>query len=328
MACTSEPEAPHTPEAKPLMELPAHFPSPVYTFSNNPLTEEGFQLGRKLFYDKRLSRTGTISCGSCHKQSHAFADPGMPVSAGVDGLMGLRNSPALFNLAWMPHFMWDGGVNHIDVMPVAPLTEPVEMDNDLPTLMAYLNSETEYPAEFEAVFGESQVTTPRVLWALAQFQGSMVSAGSKYDKFIEGRVSLAANEQRGMAVFEQHCSSCHQPPLFTDHSFRNNGLGGLHPEEQGHMTITKDSADYGKFKVPSLRNVALTYPYMHNGSLMSLEAVIEHYSEGIEPLANLDPVLSDPLYLSEEDKADLLDFLQTLTDFDFIGHPRFSDPFE
>jgi cytochrome c peroxidase len=312
-------------EAFSRFEIPPHFPPPVYDFSGNPITEAGFELGRKLFFDPRLSRDGSVSCGSCHAQVHAFADHGTSFSSGVDGLQGLRNAPATTNLAWVPHFMWDGGINHIEVMPIAPLTDPLEMDNELPALMAYLNNETEYPALFKAAFDTALVSTPDLLLALAQFQGSIVSARSKYDDFISGKSTFSESEARGLEVFEAKCTSCHVPPLFSDFGFRNNGLH-MNPGEQGRMRITGDSADFGKVRVPSLRNVRLTQPYMHDGRFFTLEQVLEHYSSNLENIPNLDPQLQGGIGLSEENKADLLSFLNTLSDFELLGDMRFSEP--
>lgn len=307
-------------------EMPAHFPPPVYDFIGNPITKDGFELGRKLFFDPRLSRDGSISCGSCHAQVHAFADHSTSFSAGVDGLQGFRNALPTVNLAWVPHFMWDGGINHIEVMPLAPLTDEVEMDNDLQTLLAYLNNETEYPAEFEKAFGEAQVSTPNLLRAMAQFQGSIVSATSKYDKYIAGKLSFSEKELRGLELFEAKCTPCHAPPLFSDWSFRNNGLQ-IATADEGRMRITTDSADYGKFRVPSLRNVRLTNPYMHDGRFFTLKQVLDHYSDGLDTTApNLDPQLTGRIPMSDSEKDDLIAFLQTLSDFDLLSDMRYSEP--
>ncbi len=319
----------HVQEPEPVFapfEVPAHFPPPVYDFSGNPITKEGFELGRKLFFDPRLSRDGTVSCGTCHAQVHAFADHSTSFSSGIDGQLSLRNALPTFNLAWVPHFMWDGGINHIEVMPLAPLTDEVEMDNDLQTLMAYLNAETEYPAEFDKAFGSSEVNTPNLLRAMAQFQGAIVSATSKYDKYIAGEVAFSERELRGMELFEAKCTPCHAPPLFSDWSFRNNGMQITNTDE-GRMRVTADSADYGKFRVPSLRNVRLTNPYMHDGRFFTLMQVLDHYSEGIDGTApNIDPQLAEGIPLNDAEKEDLIAFLQTLSDFDMLSDMRFSEP--
>lgn len=304
---------------------PAHFPPPAYDFEQNPVTEAGFELGRKLFYDPRLSRDGTVSCGSCHAQVHAFADHNRALSFGVDGRIGLRNTPGLANLAWFPSYMWDGGITHLEVMPLAPLTDENEMDIDLAVLLDYLNEETEYPEEFAEAFGQAEVTSQRLLLAISQFQGSMVSASSKYDQFLLDRQSLTPLEMTGLEVFDASCSSCHSGPLFSDFSYRNNGLDSVFTDG-GRARITLNPGDMGKFRVPSLRNVALTYPYMHDGRFRTLTEAVAHYADGIAHSETLDPQLQSGLDLSEEDQEALVAFLKTLTDYSFIGDMRFSEP--
>ncbi len=308
-----------------VFEVPDHFPDPVYDFSQNPITEAGFELGRSLFYDVRLSRGEQVSCGSCHAQVHAFADHAASFSIGVDGKFGLRNAPGLYNLAWMPEFMWDGGINHIEVMPIAPITDSLEMDMDLAELITYLQEETEYPDKFEAAFGSSEITSMNLLLAITQFQGAIVSASSRYDQYLNGEYQLTPAQERGLNVFEAKCASCHSGVMQTDFSYRNNGLDGDF-EDLGRGRITLDPDDYGKFKVPSLRNVALTNPYMHDGRFMTLEQVLDHYSDGIVESNTLDPSLTGGIQLTEEEKSDILQFLFTLSDFDLLGDSRFSEP--
>jgi len=308
-----------------VFEVPAHFPDPVYDFDGNPITEEGFELGRKLFYDKRLSRGSQVSCGSCHAQVHAFADHGVPLSVGVDGREGRRNSPGLYNLAWTEAFMWDGGINHIEVMPIAPITDSVEMDISLADLLDYLQSETEYPQEFETAFGSTEITTTKLLNALAQFQGSIVSDGSRYDQYLKGQYIPTEEQMRGMELFDVNCSGCHAGVLQTDFSYRNNGLDADF-SDLGRGRITQNPADNGKFRVPSLRNVALTNPYMHDGRFFTLEQVLDHYSEGITASATLDPALANGIPLTEEEKEDIIEFLYTLSDFELLRDLRFSEP--
>lgn len=307
--------------------VPAHFPPPVYSFDGNPVTEAGFELGRKLFYDKRLSVDGTVSCGTCHAQVHGFADHNIPLSFGVEGRMGKRNTPGLANLAWIPAFMWDGGINHIEVMPIAPITDHAEMAHDLSRLITYLQSATEYPEAFQKAFGQSTINTQNLLRAIAQFQGSMVSYRSKYDKWLRGELSLTANEEAGRLIFEAKCSSCHPGPLFTDFTYRNNGLDSTFTD-QGRMRITLDPQDEGSFRVPSLRNVALTGPYMHDGRFRNLRQVLDHYDHGIVQSPTLDLELLQGITLSTDEQDLLIDFLHTLSDFDFISDHRFSEPKE
>lgn len=316
----SEPQSEFT-----VFEVPDHFPEPKYDFSGNPISEQGFELGRKLFYDPRLSVDGTVSCGSCHAQVHAFADHGLALSAGVDGKLGRRNAPGIYNLAWTPEFMWDGGIHHIELISLAPLTDSVEMAHTMEDLLTYLNNETEYPSEFESVFGTGEITSYELLLALTQFQGAIVSDGSKYDKYLRGEIQLTTEESEGMELFNSNCSSCHSGVLQTDFSYRNNGLD-LTSDDQGRGRITLRESDMGKFRVPSLRNVRLTNPYMHDGRFPSLKAVLDHYDSGIQAHPNLDPQLQGGIELTEYEKERIIDFLKTLSDFELLSDQRFSEP--
>lgn len=307
--------------------VPPHFPEPVYSFEENEISQAGFDLGRKLFYDARLSRGEEISCGSCHAQVHAFSDHGLPISFGVEGREGVRNAPSISNLAWYPNFMWDGGINHIEVMPIAPLTAHAEMDMDLAELETYLANETEYPRYFESAFGDTAITSTRLLKALAQFQGSMVSSQSKYDKYLLGEASLNELQTQGMVLFQDNCASCHSGVLFTDFSFKNNGLDSVFTD-QGRATITLDPEDLGKFRVPSLRNVRLTNPYMHDGRFVTLNQVVAHYANNVVSSNTLDPSLEGGIELSESEQEAIVEFLETLSDFEFISDLRFSEPIE
>lgn len=308
--------------------VPSHFPEPVYDFEGNQPTEAGFELGRKLFYDTQLSSDNTISCGSCHAQVHGFADHGTSLSTGVNGLKGTRNSPSTANLAWMPNFMWDGGINHIEVMPIAPITTEVEMNLPLNEAVTRLEADSEYPALFEKAFGTKDINTQKILFALTQFQGLIVSSQSKYDKYIEGNLALTEAESRGLILFEGNCSSCHEGVLQSGFTFQNNGLDSVYTADEGRARITLDPNDLGKFRVPSLRNVGMTGPYMHDGRFFTLQEVLEHYSEGIVQSATLAPELENGLALSEEEQADIISFLHTLSDFEMISDMRFSEPKE
>jgi len=316
----SEPQSDFT-----VFEVPDYFPQPKYNFSGNPITEKGFELGRKLFYDPRLSVDGTVSCGSCHAQVHAFADHGLALSAGVDGKLGRRNAPGIFNLAWIPEFMWDGGIHHVELISLAPLTDSVEMAHNMEDLLTYLNNATEYPSEFEAVFGSAEITSYELFLALTQFQASIVSDGSKYDKYLRGELQLSADETQGMDLFNSNCSSCHSGVLQTDFSYRNNGLD-LISNDPGRGRITLLESDIGKFRVPSLRNVRLTNPYMHDGRFPTLKAVLDHYDSGIQPHPNLDSELQEGIELTEYEKERIIDFLKTLSDFELLSDQKFAEP--
>ena len=307
------------------LDLPEHFPEPWYTFANNPVSERGVALGRRLFYDPMLSENNKISCASCHHQAAGFSDPGMKFSLGTKAKPGMRNSPALANLAWMPHFMADGGINHIEVMPLAPLLDSLEMNEDLINILIELNQHAEYPSLFHEAFGVDSITDQLLLYALAQFMSSMISANSKYDKVLLGIESYELDEFRGYQIFKAKCGSCHKEPLLSDFSFRNNGLDSI-SEDPGRKRITLKSEDHGKFKVPGLRNVALSYPYMHDGRFNDLMEVIDHYNEGLAHPENLDDSLKAPMKLSVRDKQDLLAFLHTLTDYEYLYNTALSDP--
>ncbi len=309
-------------------EMPPGWPGPHYKFDkDNPLTQAGFELGRTLFYDRRLSRNGTISCGSCHQQFAAFCHLDHPVSHGIDNKMGKRNTPPLFNLVWQTSFFWDGSVNHIEVQPVSPMQNPVEMDESLANVISKLSTDTMYRRMYKAAFGDTAVNSQRTLKALAQFMGMMVSSNSKYDKYIrkEPGGEFTASELDGLQVFRDKCATCHKEPLFTDYSFRNNGLmpkyNGL---DSGRATITRKQEDMYKFKVPSLRNLKYTWPYMHDGRFYELSQVIDHYTGSKFNSPTLDPAVQG-IYLTPQQKTDLLAFLNTLNDSTFVKDPRFSD---
>ena len=324
-ACNKTDQPPAT---KPLtLETPPGFPPPEDIFRNNPLTQEGFDLGRKLFYDGRLSKDGNVPCASCHQQFAAFSTFDHALSHGVDNKSTFRNAPGMFNLAWHKEMHWDGGINHLEVQPLAPLTNPNEMGETVEGVIAKLNSDSRYREMFRAAFGDETVNSQRMLKAMAQFMGMMVSADSKYDQVKQGRAIFTLAEGAGYAVFLAKCASCHKEPLFTDLSYRNTGLP-LNPtlKDQGRMRITNKSEDSLKFKVPSLRNVAITAPYGHDGRFYSISAVIDHYRFSVIDGPTTDPLLKARIGMSSNEKADLLQFLQTLTDQTFINDKRFSQP--
>jgi len=313
----------HQPEA--LMAVPDHFPPMVYQSEKFPLSKERIELGRKLFYERKLSVDNSISCGDCHAQVHAFADHNSPVSFGVNGAMGIRNSPALMNLAWQTSFMHDGGVNHLEMVALVPITSEIEMNQPLDQLIVKLNDDGEYVDQFQLAFGKDSIDSQQLLVALAQFQMTLVSANSKYDQCMDGREEFSEQEKRGFDLFMTNCSSCHQPPLFTDFSFSNTGLDSVY-FDRGRELITLNPEDRGKFKVPSLRNIDLTYPYLHDGRFFNLIDVLDHYTDGVQDQPQLDSRLKDPIQLTAEEKQDVIAFLKTLTDYDFISNHKFSEP--
>lgn len=305
--------------------VPPGFPAPVYKFTNNSVTNERFDLGKKLFYDEILSRNNSISCGSCHLQAGAFSHIDHKISHGIDDLSGTRNSPPIFNMAWQTNFFWDGGVNHIELQPINPIQNPVEMDEALGNAVLKLRASAEYRALFKQAYGSDSITSQMMLRAIAQFMAVMVSADSRYDKYVNGQTNaLTAQEINGLNLFRQNCNSCHKEPLFTDLTYRNNGLDSVFTD-RGRFDITADPADDGKFKVPSLRNVQVSFPYMHDGSVKSLEKVLDHYNSGILNSATLDPLLAGGIPLTAQEKADVIAFLKALTDQTFLSNPEFSE---
>ena len=303
----------------------AYFPQPVYNFENNKQSYERFQLGAALFYDPILSSDSTISCETCHAQTHAFGPHNTPFSQGVGGVFGTRNSPAIFNLAWSPAFMWDGGINHIEVMPIGPITNPVEMNETLTHVVYKLNHSERYRTLFKKAYGTDQITDQLLLKALTQYMMMIVSDNAKYDQVRRGETVYTATEQAGYDLFVQKCSQCHTEPLFTDYSYRNNGLDATFTD-LGRAHITKLSEDQGKFKVPTLRNVAKTYPYMHDGRFFTLNQVLDHYVSGVQHSATLDPALANGIPLTGLEKQQLIAFLKTLTDYDLLNNAWLFQP--
>ena len=324
--------APRRPAAAPGAVLPAHFPAPVYTLAQNPPDAAALELGRTLFYDPRLSSDGTISCGSCHQQRRAFTD-GRALAVGVGGRRSPRNAPALQNLRWRRGFLADGGARGLELQALAPLSSHAEMDLPLPAALARLNADPAYRRRFAAIYGPGLIDTPQLLRALAQFTAALTSANSRYDRHLrhEAGGAFSQREVQGLAIFRAKCGGCHAGELFTDESFRNNGLDRAFSRDSGRANITLRAADRGRFKVPSLRNVARTAPYMHDGRFATLPQVLAHYAHGVRPSPTLDPQLRRAngqlgIALSTPEQAALLAFLRTLTDEQFLADKRLAAP--
>jgi cytochrome c peroxidase len=294
--------------------------------AENPLDEARAQLGRRLFHDVRLSRTNEIACASCHQQTRGFAE-GRAVSTGVEGRRGKRNAPALINLAWAESLFWDGRVRTLEEQVTRPIEDAAEMDLPLAQAVARLGADSSYVAAFTAAFG-GPPSELHLRHALASFVRTLVSGQSPYDRFLRGDESaLSPAARRGEAVFAGEkggCFHCHPQKVLTNEGFFNNGTyqEGADPGRQG---LTGRAGDLGKFKVPGLRNVAVTAPYMHDGSLATLEDVIEQYSKGGRGHPSTDPQIA-PLTLTAEQKADLLAFLNALTDERFLADRRYAKP--
>jgi cytochrome c peroxidase len=297
----------------------------VYDFKKNPLDERKIEIGRLLFHDPILSRDSTISCTSCHLQYTAFTHVDHRLSHGINDRIGTRNSPALMNLAWAKTFMWDGAVNHLDVQALAPISNSLEMDESIGHVVSKLQATKKYPALFYEAYGDSTITSEYMLKCLSQFMLTMVSANSRYDKVKRGQDTFTAKETRGYELFKANCSNCHTEPLFTNMQFENNGL----PQDDslmdiGKMKITRKPEDSLKFKVPSLRNIEFSQPYMHDGRFKNLNQVLNYYAMGVQHSPTLNPLLNKGIYLTNTEKVDLIAFLLTLTDKEFLYNPKFS----
>ncbi|WP_309612908.1 cytochrome c peroxidase [Flavobacterium sp.] len=310
------------------LEVPQNWPKPFYDFKRNPITEEGFQLGRNLFYDPILSRDNTISCQSCHLQQTGFTHVDHQLSHGIEGKIGTRNSMALINLAWSKDFMWDGGVNNLEMQPLNPITNPLEMDETLEHVVTKLRASEKYRKLFAKAFGDEKVTSQRLLKALAQFTVMLKSSNSKYDRVMRNEEQYYAREQRGYDLFKTNCASCHKEPLFSDDKFEKNGLAlDTTLNDIGRIKITNKKEDYLRFKIPTLRNIQFTFPYMHDGRFKTLTEVVKHYNS-LGNDKNLSKELVKPMNLSDNDRVDLVLFLTTLTDKEFLFDKRFSFPKE
>lgn len=320
-ACRQE-ELPPPAELQPL-PVPAHFPAPRYDFAANKPIPAGIALGRKLFYDPITSVDSSISCASCHVQSLAFAHD-QSLSRGVGGKLGLRNSPALQNLAWIPWFNADGGINHLDVQPLAPITDSAEHNFNLPDLFERLRRHPQYPADFEAAFGSRSISDRPFFLAMSQFMTQLVSASSHYDQVLTQKATFNADQAAGYSLFRTHCSSCHSEPLTSSFAFARNGHQSS-TNDEGRKRVTGEAVDLGKFRIPSLRNVALTAPYMHDGSLPSLDAVLNHYTQ---PDYVADAPIGAGIALSQLEKNQLKAFLHSLTDPSFQQNEHLRSPFQ
>jgi len=329
------------------LEIPEGFPKPKIP-ADNPLTVEGIALGRHLFWDPILSKDNKMSCAGCHAPNAAFSDI-TATSIGVDGVSGKRNSMALFNLAWSPSFLWDGSAATLEAQILNPVRDPVEMHLAWKDAAGKLKSEPEYKKMFYKAFGiTTAIDSLSAAKAIAQFLRTMVSAGSKYDKALRAQetgVQLTDSELDGFTIFfndskeDGHCQHCHGSILFsnTDDYFRNNGLDAWDNINQladlgfgGHTGLDRDA---GKFKAVTLRNIELTAPYMHDGRFSTLEEVVDFYIADVQQSPTADPIMrtdfiqAGGLTLGENGKKDLIAFLKTLTDWDFVNDTSFHSPF-
>ncbi len=322
-----------------VLHYPASFGGRYTIPADNPTTEEGVYLGRLLFYDPQLSRTGTISCATCHRQERAFTD-GLVKSIGVSGKPTARNAMSLVNLLWVRQLFWDGRSNSLEEQALIPMRHAGEMGMQPGEAARRLQHAPLYTQQFKQVFGTDTITDTLIGKAIAQFERTLISAGSRYDQYLAGQVSLTDAESRGMVLFTRapdpaggvrggNCAHCHGGPKLYQELFHNNGLDRQAPDT-GRETITSLSPDRGRFRVPTLRNIALTAPYMHDGRFSTLDEVIDQYSDHVQAVPNLSRELvageAGGLRLSPADKASLKAFLMTFTDSSFIRNPAFARP--
>jgi len=304
--------------------------------NNNPLTEEGIALGKKLFFEKRLSGDNTQSCASCHNPQNSFTDD-TRFSDGIDGAFGTRNSMPLFNLAWnfSDRFTWDGKELGLERQALEPVRNPIEMHSVWTDVVNKLQQDSQYPNLFLRAFGTSTIDSTLVTKAIAQFERTLISGNSKFDQHLLGTAQLTAEELNGFNVFMDeakgdcfHCHGSDNNPLWTDNAFHNNGLDNTFTD-LGLGDVTGDPNDNGKFRSPSLRNLIFTAPYMHDGRFATLDDVINHYSEGLKSSSTIDPLMKKVqqggVQLSAQDKADLKAFLLTLSDNNFVSNPDFQE---
>ena len=320
-----------------------HFPAPDLPV-DNPLTVQGVALGKMLFFEKMLSKDGTQSCGSCHRQMDGFSDS-LRFSIGVEGLPGGRQAMPIFNMGWHRNeFFWDGRADLLRDQSLLPIQDPLEMNETLENVLTKLSAEQMYKDQFVRAFGSREITAEKMSLAMEQFMLSIVSHDSKYDDFLKGDASLSASEERGRMLFETEynqffpdlsgadCAHCHGGINLENDQYMNNGLDTeATMDDIGRQTVTQDIRDMGRFKVPSLRNIAVTAPYMHDGRFATLEEVVDHYDHGIRKSPSLDPALLNTtetgLMLTAQDKEDLVNFLKTLTDETFRNNPEYHSPF-
>ena len=303
--------------------VPSGFPPPQM-FLEDPLTKEGVNLGKKLFYDGRLSKDGSVSCASCHQQVAVFGTYDHDLSHGIYNQHSTRNAPPLFNLAWYSSFGWDGRHKRIEDIAEAHIMSTVDMAGNFSVISERVKKDQMYPGMFRAAFGSADVNKERILKALQQFTGSIVSFQTRYDSVHLSLVAFTPKEELGYQLFKKHCNSCHQEPLFTDNSFRNNGLPVTNLNDIGRAYVTGLYVDRYKFKVPSLRNLFLTFPFMHDGRFIGFSQIYDHYSRPGSEQNNLtDNLLGGGIALSQAERDAITAFLRTLTDFDFANRAEY-----
>ncbi|MDN3695160.1 cytochrome c peroxidase [Chryseobacterium tructae] len=304
------------------LNIPSGFPELNNSVNSNRPTKYGIELGEKLFNEKRLSADNSISCSSCHIQGNAFADHNAR-GIGIQNRVGLRNVPAIQNMLFMKFYNWDGNILQLENQPLVPIITHEEMGSSILEVIGKIRDDMMYKDLFRKAFGDETITAERIYKSIAQYEYTLISANSKYDKVKrkEGE-NFTENEALGYQTFQQKCVSCHSTELFTDQSFRNIGFP-VNPDtnEAGRGRVTGIPADYMSFRVPSLRNVEYTAPYGSYGQFPTLRAVLDYFDKGVLSADNLDPVFKNNgnrIPLSEQEKTNLILFMKTLSDREFV----------
>ncbi len=342
-ACSSDSENPEeeytaTPMPLTVPSIFEQFLLPPLIPGDNPQTVEGVSLGRKLFFDPILSADNTMACATCHQPQNAFTDSNQ-FSIGIDGIAGFRNSMPLYNMAWNNNekFFWDGRAVTLEEQVLEPVTNPIEMHNTWANAVSSLQNHSQYPDLFLDAFGTTEIDSSLVAKAIAQFERTLISGNSPFDRYLMGdATAVTQSEINGFEIFMDeargdcfHCHGNESNPLWTDNIFHNNGLDEV-ITDKGLGNVTGDPRHDGLFKSPSLRNLAYTAPYMHDGRFATLDDVINHYSEGLVYSETIDPLMKavgeGGVHLTEEDKADLKTFLLSLSEPGFVNNPAFQNP--
>lgn len=301
------------------LQYPNYFPKPEYDFERNPLDTLKVELGRLLFFDPILSKDNSISCASCHSPYNAFAHTDHDLSHGIYDQIGTRNAPALFNLAWQKKFMWDGAINHLDMQALAPISDSAEMGETISHVVEKISRKELYKKAFLEGFQDSAITGERLLKSLSQFQLSLISSNSKYDRMMQHEVEFTEQEKKGYQLYKSHCNSCHTEPLFSNYQFAQNGLPiDSTLMDLGRFKVTQQEEDQLNFKVPTLRNLSYTFPYMHDGRFKKLNEVLNHYTSNSIQEKFKKEIDKNPIILSKDEKVDLIAFLLTLNDQSFV----------
>ncbi len=304
---------------------------PMAIPSNNPITVQGVRLGRRLFYDPILSGDSTLSCGGCHAPRFAFSDSSNRFSEGIAGLLAERNTPPIINAGWSAQLFWDGRALSLEDQAREPVADPIEMNLPWNEAISRLRTHRDYPALFGQAYGTTEITETKVVRAIAQFERTLISLDSKYDRFLRDEEPFTDSERQGLALFFSEkggCFHCHGVnDLLTDDLFHDIALDSM-PPDAGRSAVTSLESDRGKFKTPTLRNIELTRPYMHDGRFDSLEEVLDHYRSGGFPSPNADALfpVGRGFDLTDQETADLIAFLKTLTDLGFVQNPDYGPP--